>query len=54
MLFAGGGDLTFFFDFRTQQRSREMPSEITGSISNTTRQKRASSPLKVLTLNPDP
>ena len=49
MLFAGGGDLTFFFDFRTQQRSREMPPEVTGSISNlaqTKRRARASSPLK--------
>jgi len=46
MLFAGGGDLTFFFDFRTQQRSREMPSEITGSVSNLAQKRRASSPLK--------
>ena len=46
MLFAGGGDLTFFFDFRTQARSREMPSEITGSVSNLAQKRRASSPLK--------
>ena len=45
MLFAGGGDLAFFFDFRTQQRSREMPSEITNSASSLAT-RRANSPLK--------
>jgi len=48
MLFAGGGDVTFYFDFRTRSRSREMPSEVVQQAKQR-RKALANNPLRKLT-----